>query len=217
MPVSQSQRLKKRAAKANKRKAVVAEKLAQTRRELAISKPRHVDVAASPLADCLMTERPEDEGMAMVLLSRKLSLGRFAVASFLVDSWCLGIKGAFFDVIESDDYDDFLADQQAQSVMAPTDPGRALKLVRDAAAYGTANGFPPPADFDDMLRLFGDATPSDETFAFGQEGKPHYVIGPNDSIRFERYVLDTLEARFGPNGYFVTYPVEDDEPEVADD
>ena len=211
MAVSRNQRLKKQSAKANKRKAVVAEKLAAQRRELSISKPRHVDLSASPIADCLLSKDFEGDGLASVLLSRKISLGRYAVAVFLVDFWCLGIKDAFFNVIEGDDYPEFLAAEAARLPMAPVDPGYARKLVRDASAYGAANGFPPLDTFIELERLFGDVAASPDEFVFGESGKPHYVIGPNDSPRYERYVLDTLEMKFGPDGYFVTYPLEEGE------
>ena len=187
----------------------MTKKLAAQRRELGISKPRHVDLAASPVVDCRLTKEFEGEGAASVLLSRKLSLGRYAVATFLLDRWCLGVKDAFFDVLEGDDYEGFLADTEAQTPMEPTDIARARKLVGDAAAYGTSNGFSPPPGFAELERLFGDVVPSQDTFTFGDGGKPHYVIGPHDPVRVERYVLDVLEQKFGPDGYFVTYPLEE--------
>jgi len=208
MSISQNQRLRKAAAKAAKRKAVVAQKLARERQDLSISKPRHIDFAASPIVACTMTTDYESRGMGTLSVARKLSLGRFGLCVFLLDTWCLGVKDAFFRVLDSDQYEHFAEDQEAAADAAAFDPGRARKLLRDAALYGASNGFPPPDDFAELERIFGDVKPTEEIFTFGDGGKPHYVPGPNQSRRHFLHTIDLLEQRFGRDGFQYTNPFE---------
>ena len=211
MAVSRGQRLRKKAAKAVKRKAVVAQKLAETRRELSISKPRHVDLAASPLADCLLTSDIAQTGKGALTVSRKLSLGRYAVASFLIDLYCLGVEDAFFSVEEGEDYDD-MREEMGETVSA-IEPGRARLLLRDAVAYGEANGFEPPPGYGDLARLLSDYEPAGEPFVFGDNGRPHYVVSPDSHDDDVDYAVAVLTDKLGPDGFDITYPLEEDGPE----
>ncbi len=216
MPVSQNQRLRKAAAKAAKRKAAVAEKLAEQRRELAISKPRHINLAASPIVACTLSEDYEERGMGMLTVTRKLSLGRFAITQFLLDAWCLGVKDAYFRVVEGDEYEDFAEELEIEGGPAPMLPARARKLLRDAAAYGASNGIPQPDDLPEMERMFGDVQPDPEaTFAFGDRGRPHYVVGPHDTLQRQKFILARLEEKFGPDGFEISAETEFDEEDEA--
>lgn len=213
MAVSQNQRLRKKAAKAVKRKGVVAQKLAEQRRELAISKPRHVDLAASPFADCLLTADTETTGKGVLTVSRKLTLGRYAVATFLIDLYCLGVEDAFFRVEEGEDYD--LDREEWLAIQSPIEPARARRLLRDAAAYGQANGLEPLPDFEDIARMLADVEPSGEPFPFGDNGRPHYVVSPDADEDEIAYITHRLTEKLGPNGFDITYPLEEDAAEES--
>lgn len=215
MAVSQNQRLRKSAAKAAKRKGLVAEKLGAQRRELAISKPRHVDIAASPLVACTISSDYAKEGVGTLSVVRKLTLGRYGACYFLLDLWCLGIKDAYFRVLDAEDYEFYHEGDQAVPV-SPIDPAIARKLVRDAAAFGLKNGFAPPDDLTEMERMFGEVETTAATFTFGVEGKPYYLVGPNDPPARVRRIMETLEFNLGINGFQYEYPVEDDEDGVID-
>jgi hypothetical protein len=217
MAVSQSQRLRKAAAKAAKRKAVVAEKLARDRRELSISKPRHIDFAASPIVACMVTENFESVGMSTLTVVRKLSLGRYGIAAFVLDLWCLGVKDAFFRVAEPDDYEVYQAGLAAAGGTAPIDPSRARRLLHDTAAYGVSNGFPPPADYVEVERIFGDVAAAEASFTFGLNGKPHYVPGPDETHLRTKRILAVLEQRFGLDGFTFASPFELFDGDDADD
>src|SRR5580704_17085038 len=136
MPVSQNQRLRKAAAKAAKRKVVVAEKLARERRDLTITKPRHIDFATSPIVACRVTSAIEAAGMGSLTVVRRLSLGRFAITVCLLDLWCLGVKEAYFRVAGSEQYQFFSENSEASGEAEAIEPARARQLVRDAVAYG---------------------------------------------------------------------------------
>ncbi len=214
MPVSQNQRLRKAAAKAAKRKVVVADKLARERRALTISKPHQIDFATSPIVACRLTSGIEALGIGTLTVARKLSLGRYGVSFFLLDIWCLGVKEAYFRVADADQYQ-FLS--ETPEATEAIEPARARQLARDAAAYGAANGFPPAADFVEVERIFGDIAPAGSPFVFGQDGKPHYVAGPRNSLRRSMRVREILERRFGPDGFDITLPIDLDDFDDDDD
>jgi hypothetical protein len=224
MAVSQNQRLRKSAAKAAKRKAEVAVKLERDRRERAISKPRHIDLATSPLVACQMTQDFEQIGKGTLIVARKLTLGRYGASFFLLDLWCLGVKDAFFRVLDAEEYEFYLENAKEAAPSSPMAPEVARKLLRDTAAYGTNNGFAPPDDFAEMERIFGDVAPAEATFTFGVNGRPYYLVGPDDPPARVRRIMDQLEWTLGPDGFDYEYPLEEDEEahgiiegELADD
>lgn len=211
MAVSQNQRLRKAAAKAAKRKAEVAVKLERDRRERAISKPRHIDFSASPIVACQITEGFQERGFGTLFIARKLTLGRYGAAFFLLDLWCLGVKDAFFRVLDAEEYDYYLEHADEAFPSAPLAPDVARKLLRDTASYGKTNGFFPPDDLADMELVFGDVAPAETVFTFGVNGRPYYAIGPDDPPARVRRILEQLEFTLGPDGFDYEYPVEEDE------
>jgi hypothetical protein len=85
----------KRAAKANRRKAVVAEKrklelLGDTLAE------RVRRAASASIRDCLVSETLFEAGIGTVVLARGVTASHVSLGIFLVDAWCLGVKDAYF-------------------------------------------------------------------------------------------------------------------------
>ena len=155
-------------------------------------------------------------GIGTLVVARKLPLGRYGVAVFLLDLWCIGVKDAFFHV---DDSDDFEAMRDQLGVTSePIEPARARLLLQDAVSFGAANGFPAPIEFADVARLLGDVEPAGEPFEFGDPGRPHYVVGLDDlPWHVIAFVMAKLTAKFGPNGFDVTYPLDDGDDDIEFD
>jgi len=181
----------KRAAKANRRKAVVAEK-----RKLELLNDsltaQVLRAAQAPIQHCLVPETLFDNGIGTVVLARGNSTYHLAVGVFLVDTWCLGIKDSFFRSIDAESFEMVIASLECTTPMGSVDPSYARKLLRDAADWAASIGFAAHRDFAVIERLFGDvrADASDATFQFGREGKPFHVPGPKESptqvrLRFE--------------------------------
>jgi hypothetical protein len=182
----------KRAAKANRRKAVVAEK-----RKVELFNDmltaRVLRAAHAPIQHCLVPETLFDAGIGTVILARGITASYLTVGVFLVDTWCLGIKDTYFRSLDAEDFEMMIESLDDTTPMASVDPSYARKLLRDAAAWAASIGFSPHRDFAAVERLFGDvrADASDATFQFGREGKVLYVPGPRESptqvrLRFGR-------------------------------
>jgi hypothetical protein len=185
----------KRAAKANRRKVVVAEK-----RKLEMLKDtlaeRVVRAASAPIRHCLVPETLFDDGIGTVILARGMTSSHLTLGVFLVDTWCLGIKDAYFRAADAETFEMMIASLDITTPMAPVDPSYARKLLRDAAAWAASIGFAPHRDFLAVERLFGDVDcdASDAAFLFGREGQPLYVPGPRESPAQIRHRIEQLRS-----------------------
>jgi hypothetical protein len=174
--------LQKRAKKAQRRKQVVAQK----RREEALGAglpARALRSSCTPIRHCFLTESVFEVGMGTLILARGATPQHIAFGSFLLDTFCLGIKDVMFKSVEGKAFEMYMAATNAGSPMVSVDPSYARKLLRDLAAWSQAIGFAPHRDFAAVEGIFGDvsADASDAVFRFGREGRPVYIPGPSDT------------------------------------
>ena len=191
----------RRAAKANRRKAIVAEKrkaemLAGTLAE----KARRA--ASSPIRHCLVSGSLFDAGLGTVILARGVSPDHLTMGIFLVDVFCLGIKDVAFKSMAGADFERYMDIADASDPSVSVEPSYARKLLRDVAVWAKSIGVAPHRDFAAVERLFGDVSVDtcNETFQFGRDGKPFYMPGPSESPMQIRRRTEQLRARFGDEG-----------------
>lgn len=172
----------KRAAKANRRKMIVAEKRKAEAAAGTLSEQVR-GFAGSPLQACLLSEGLWECGAAMLILARGVTVDQFGVGVFVLDSYCTGIKEAAFMRIEGLEFADMVDRLALRLPLEPVDPSYARKLMRDLAAWADEIGFASARDYPAVERLFGDinADACETSFQFGREGKPFYVQGLTDS------------------------------------
>ncbi|MCC8937057.1 hypothetical protein H8A99_11320 [Bradyrhizobium sp. Arg68] len=169
----------KRARKAQRRKQVVAQK--RRAEELEASLPARVRRAAAlPIQGCLLTEALFESGIGTLVLARGATPHHVALSSYLLDTFCLGIKDVTFEFVEGEYFQFYVNTMSAMSPMMSVDPGYARKLLRDLAAWSRSIGFAPHRDFATVERIFGDVSVDgiDAVFPFGRDGKPLYIPGP---------------------------------------
>ena len=199
----------RRHAKAVRRKNLLAERrrggMTGTRGTLAEEVRR---ATAAPLHSCLVQNAIFESGIGMVILTRKTSRHKLALASFLVDSYCLGVKDAFFREADEAEMEELIDGLETTAPFEAVDPSYARKLLRDAVAYARSLGLAPAADYAAIEPLFGDAAADacDVQFEFGFEGKPLYVPGPINSPTEIRRQIDHLRRRLGADGFVVGEP-----------
>lgn len=204
-------------AKTQRRKQVLAE-----RRKQAAALPAPSSAAgllrrglSCPIRSCLLQEGLFQRGNGMLLLARRLPSGSLILAGFLLDTFCLGVKDAFLREVEPDDLDHLVEHFAADSGFSEVDLSYARKLLRDSAAYGRSLGFVLPRAYAVAEQLFGDADAAacDVDFTFGQDGKPHYITGPQDTPARIRQRIKQLERSVGNGNFHVTELL----PEDAED
>ena len=203
----------RRAAKANRRKAVVVGK--RKVELMSGSLVAQVSAAASqPIRACLINDGWMDAGMATMFLTRGVSNNRLGFGMFLLDPYCLGIKDVAFKSMNADEWEAFLDASEYAMPLSPLDPGFGRKLLRDLAAWSASMGFAPHPDFAAVERLFGTVSADTCTteFPFGREGKPFYIQGPSDTPAQARQYLAQVSRASGGSGKILL--VEPDELDI---
>jgi hypothetical protein len=188
----------RRAAKAVRRKAVLAER--RKSEMLASTLPAKVRRAASaPIRHCLLNGSLFESGIGTLILVRGVPGGELAMASFLLDVHCLGIKDVVFRSVARTDLEEWIAAVEETDPLVTIEPSHARKLLQDLRGWAESIGFAPAEDFEVVERLFGDVSTDscDMAFQFGRDGKPFYVPGPSESPMQIRRRIEQLRARFG--------------------
>jgi len=203
MSTRESRRQKQLAKRKKKRKE--KRSVATTNTTLTTSIRKLAKQSANlPLHDCLVPENLfSGNGLGTFVISRNMNDGNFATSVILLDVFCLGVKDAYFTILSSIEYGDMLDQIVAQESLEPTDPACAKKLVEECVRYAEELGFKAHPDYDSARHIFGDAVASSckENFTFGQDGKPCYIPGPNDSDSKIKRTLNTLEKTCGEGNY----------------
>jgi hypothetical protein len=157
----------------------------------------------SPIHECLITDTLSEKGMGHLYFTRLMPDGRISAGIFLVDIFCLGVKDAFFSIIEKLEYETRIKNRPGQDQLVPISPACLRKLVEGAVAYARDLGFEPHGDYAEARQIFGDQETASCTqgFTYGREGKPLYISGPFESQARAKAIVAQLRQRKGEDGY----------------
>jgi hypothetical protein len=197
MPADPRKRQKKMERRSAKRKD---KKHAVVRQENAGLAERLAAASKFPVLDCWIGDDIDTQGIGWVVLSREFPNRQVAVASFLVDRYCLGVKNVFAELLGSSSYDaKYVRKMTADMPSHNAAPADARKLLEEAVAYARRLGLAPHPDYPKAMHLFGDVDPTDSqaAFEFGKDGKPFFVSGPNDTPERCRQIVAILTKTCG--------------------
>lgn len=174
----------RRAAKNQRRKVVVAEKR-KLELEANTTAGRVRQTLAWPIQHCLVSETLFGDGMGIVVIARGETPASLSMATFLLDTFGLGVKDVYFRPTSGGQFADDVRHMSASSPMAPADPAYARKLLRDLAVWARGLGFPPHRDFAKIEPIFGavKADDCDVRFEFGHGGRPLFIGDGRDVER----------------------------------
>lgn len=192
----------KRAKKAQRRKQVVAQKRAAETLDAGIAGQVR-RAAKAPIRRCLLSRGLFDDGIGTLLLARGVTDIDVTIGTFLLDTFCLGIKDTMFRALDAEEFEMTVEALAEASPVISVEPSYARKLLRDLAAWARAKGFPPHRDFAVVEALFGEvsADACDVAFSFGHDGKPLYVPGPTESPSLIRSRIEQLKKTLGNDGF----------------
>ena len=197
-------RAQKRAVKAARRKNLLAErgKAAAAGNQMSLAM-RLRRMAGAPIHTCLIGERLPEIGAGYLVLARKAADGRMAMAVFLLDVYCVGVKDVILRVDQASEIERFIEMLAQTQPMLAIQPTHARKLLRDLVAWSRSIGLAPHPDYAIAEPLFGDvsADSSDESFRFGKDGKPFLIQGPSDTPARIRKRIEALRRTVGDGGF----------------
>jgi hypothetical protein len=159
--------------------------------------------ANAPIRECLVPAKLFELGLGNLVFSRSLLDGRLALATFLLDVFCLGVKNAFLATVSRAEYAQRVTDWRVKEHFQPMDPACFRKLVEGGVAYALELGFSPHVDYADARQIFGEvqAAACRTPFKYGRDGKPLYVSGPHETPAQVRGIMEQLGRRVGPGNF----------------
>ena len=155
-----------------------------------------------PIYKCLISE---EAGLVTMILIRRLPNGNFAFGSYMVDTYCLGLKSTTFKIdLSMDGLEDLLEEfSYGVGTMQECTYATIHNWVYGGIAYAEDLGFKPDSDFN-MTKFFLEEDTEDVElieFEFGMDGRPHYFSGPYDNVQ---KILDTLKKNVGEDNFDFT-------------
>lgn len=170
-------------------------------------------VRTLPIGKCYVTPGWKDVGIADVIVTRIRRDGNLVVVSFLVDTFCLGVKNASYKVdMAEDQLAEFLRESDHEEVSYE----EAHNIIYGAIAFAEEGGIEPAKSFATACRILEEDTddvPLIE-YEFGSEGKHLLVV---DDDRNELRYVGTLREHLGEENFKVVMPLDDDDDYEEDD
>jgi hypothetical protein len=153
----------KRAAKAQRRKAIVADK---RKAEIAATGGSLVERVRRATEGRIFRSAVQESlgrlGFGMVILVRESAAGELAMGGFLLDAH-EGVKDAVFRPLGAVELDRFYEMVAETGAFGPIEPADARKLLHEAVARAQALGIRPHRDFTTVEAIYGDVRIEDST------------------------------------------------------
>ena len=138
--------------------------------------------------ECWITPDFKEEGIAAIQVVARDVSGRCAVAGFLVDLWCVGLKDAFgrSEVDEAAFREQSLEPWMQRMGSSRIDAGKVRRLVAGGIRFSRQNGFRLPPQWEKWVTIFGrdilNELATADVSEFGVDGGLRYV-GTMDFLR----------------------------------
>ncbi len=147
-----------------------------------------------PIIICTLSDTLWTDGIGACNIGRRMPGDRVAIASFLVDRKCLGVKNVFWKIGTESDLEEVLSKTKRTGGYEIASPERFAKFIYDAVEYAQRFGFQPHPDYSHARQLLKgiDPTACNDVFEFGQDGKPFFINGPYDSPAKIKLIMHRL-------------------------
>jgi hypothetical protein len=153
------------------------------------------------LYKCYQVGDLANTGMGHIMVSRQKKNGEIIMGSYLLDTYCLGLKDTFYlQFANIKDFEDQLA-HKFTFIDSPQEISAQLahNMVYGAIEYADDLHFKPHIDFNITQHILDDIdTVEYMDIEFGHEGKPFFTPGPSDKVAI---VLAHLDKYVGRGNY----------------
>jgi hypothetical protein len=168
-----------------------------------------------PVLQAFVAEELWEQGKGYLAIVRQESAEQLVYAAFMVDVYCLGVKNAVWREGTRGSFQDLVRELGKVQTVVPIAPACLVKIVEGAVEYARSFGFPPHPDYRHAALLLDGIDPSTCTkaLAFGRDGKPFYIQGPDESFVQARAIARRVADA---GGHYIVEVAHDDEVNVLD-
>jgi hypothetical protein len=154
------------------------------------------------LAECLINSDWKESGMAMIVVARRHKTGNYTFGSFVVDTYCLGVKDtsqAFNRYPEEYQHFKDSIFERGGLTIVNIDYALAHNIIFGALNYAAKLGFAAEKDWKyGQMILEPINAVAKMPLEFGKDGKPFYVSGPYDKAQ---QIIDKLTKAIGEGNF----------------
>lgn len=208
--MAQNKSKKRKQAKAKARSRTIQKRAGARRTHLNQSVPAAMKRAAHwPVRECLVNERWQDPTSIAEVTVVRGAPGRAALARFLVDLQCLGVKDCNVHPPMSEEaYVDYRRslDEHSSQPRVLCDPELGASIIQAGLDYAASLGFDPHPNYRLGALMLDGLDPSVHAGAVvcgGDDGKPLFIAGPYDNAG---RIVAQLRARLGEDGFHFIAP-----------
>lgn len=183
----------------------MAKKKKTAKRQTFLSPEQYVRGKARTLeiGDCFINENHDEFGLAHILVTRLHKGGRKTVGCYMVDTYCLGVKDAFYRVrMEDYEYENYINALEKEFPLKKISYNEAHNLIYGAIEFAYEAGIAPCKDFalaKYILEEDTEAIPLIE-YEYGKDGKHLLVVRSREEA--DRY-LPALSANLGSDFNYI--------------
>lgn len=149
----------------------------------------------------------ETSGMITISLVRRAGRGEVVWTCFMVDTWCLGVKDCFVKRLPLNTYLHYKTEMSDRLTIRPiaADVGHAILV--GGIEYACSLGLDPHPDCRKILPIWNGIPIGElpQSWEFGRNGQPCYVVGPYDDDDKQRHIMSVLNEAIGTGEFeFIT-------------
>lgn len=158
------------------------------------------EVRNLPISECYISANWETVGTTWVLVVRRQDNGKFAVASYLIDRWCLGLRDSIYGIHMGPDF----VEEAKHSIQNPVliDYPTAHNIIFGAIRYADSIGFKPHNSWrKSQYVLEREDSVERQALEFGKDGRPIFAPAKDESPIFIKHILERLNKKIGRKSY----------------
>ncbi len=97
------------------------------------------------------------------------------------------------------EFQDLIEKMEQMQTLNTITPACLAKIIQGAVAYARSFGFAPHPDYHHAAMLLDGLDPAacEQEFAFGRNGEPFYIQGPNETIAQAEAIIARIQAAGG--------------------
>lgn len=163
------------------------------------------------MGECYVNPHWQEDGMAIVIITRVRPSGNLVVGNYLVDTQCLGVKDcSYFHNHTPYEFSEFLNNMREEVDMEKVDYVLAHNIIYGAIDFAEEGGIEPAPDFNVAEFILEEDTEEIPLIHidFGdEEGRHHLMIGPTGK---ERFYIQRLRKTLGEDFVYTDILESDD-------